>query len=267
MFKRCTFAVGLNFSNLVSECFACAAGSEKSQNHDSHLEGLPPRSEASSDRGTPSSPQERVYIALEALKSQHAIIARSIQSLSSPYNDAQPSTNVSSLPATIEEGDDFEFSRFSTPLARVPIPKRTSFSASVSDSSMSEWFDAMEGYGEGAEEFVLEALSPGDDSELGSKPVTTGSPTETESAESGTDDGDSEADTESVLMKLINDTRKDPSDSPTVQVVRRSELPTGPIGSEGSMFAILKKNVGKVRSINPWWHSVPLNSSFRTCRG
>jgi oxysterol-binding protein-related protein 3/6/7 len=211
---------------------------------------LTPRSKASSERSTPLSPQERVHIALEALKSQHAIISKSIQSLSSPYNDNQGATNMAPLPATIEEDDDSECTRFSTPLTRVPMSKRTSFSTTISDVSMNEWFDAMDGYGEGAQEFILEAPSPGDESELGVSNASTRSPTGTESVDSGTDDSDSEADAESVLMKLINDSRKSPSDSPTLQVVRRSQLPTGPVAGEGSMFAILKKNVGKVCRVN-----------------
>jgi hypothetical protein len=115
---------------------------------------------------------------------------------------------------------------------------------------MNEWFDAMEGYGEGAEEFVLDALGPGDDSELGSKVASTISSFGAEFAESGVDDTDSEADAESVLMKLINNSRNGSTDSATLQVIRRSELPTGPIASEGSMFAMLKKNVGKVCGVN-----------------
>jgi oxysterol-binding protein-related protein 3/6/7 len=240
-------ALALHFNVLSS------AGSS---NHDSHPEVLTPRSEAPSERSTPLSPQERVHIALEALKSQHATISKSIQSLSSPKNDNQGA--VAPLPATIEEDDDSECTRFSTPLTRVQMSKRTSFSTTISDVSMNEWFDAMDGYGEGAQEFILEALSPGDESELGVSNASTSSPTGTESVDSGTDDSDSEADAESVLMKLINDSRKSPSDSPTLQVVRRSQLPTGPVAGEGSMFAILKKNVGKVRRVNFWWHSVAL---------
>jgi hypothetical protein len=238
--------------------FLIVSSSAGSSNHDSHLEGFPPRPEAPSDRGMPLTPLERVHIALEALKSQHAIIAKSIQSISSPYNDNQPTSNIV-RPATIEEDDDIEYTRFSNPFTRVPLSKRNSFSTTVSDGSMNEWFDAMDGYGEGAQEFVLEAQSPGDENELGVSKAATNSPSGTDSVESGTDDSDSEADAESVLMKLTNDSRKDPSDSPTLQVVRRSQLPNGPVTSEGSMFAILKKNVGKVRhSKFWWWHSVAL---------
>jgi hypothetical protein len=58
-------------------------------------------------------------------------------------------------------------------------------------------------------------------------------------------DTDIEQEGEAPLRFPSEDSQTDPTDG-TLQVMRRSQLPAPPVGDEGSLFAMLKKNVGKV---------------------
>ena len=112
-----------------------------------------------------------------------------------------------------------------------------------SQSEPSIWFDAQE-Y-DGAEEFVLDESHPEDaqtsqfpDAPIVKTPSVFSAGTPSSQAES---DSDSESDSGSILPSRAN-----PDQSQDKVIVRRTQLPSPVVGDEGSLFAVLKKNVGKV---------------------
>ena len=175
----------------------------------------------------------RLYAALNALKEQHVLLARAVSSIS--YNDA-PSTSLASslvLPPRVEEGE--EEPHFESPTSS-PTPLVKSERASVATStSDSFWFDAPE-FGDGPEEFLLEPTGADD-----------------RGPDSRIMDPNDRDDSNSVDTDIEEETPKHeptelPSDPPS-QVTRRAQLPSLPPADEGSLFTVLKKNVGKVRFV------------------
>lgn len=107
---------------------------------------------------------------------------------------------------------------------------------------MQEWFDALDG----AEEFVLDVPIPEE---------RTGRMLIDESRSSL-----NQEDAPSIDTDVQEPDRKEhpvptsvASPSESLQVKHRTQLPSPPIRDEGSLFAILKKNVGKVK-IHIWSH-------------
>lgn len=107
--------------------------------------------------------------------------------------------------------------------------------STTSDGNSSVWFDAPEF--DGAEEFVLDA-TPMD--EGGSKILALDAP---DSPREGDEDSDSEL--EDVHSRSQSTQAPPDATSKETQVIRRTQLPSPPVGDEGSLFAVLKKNVGK----------------------
>ncbi|KAI0036658.1 Oxysterol-binding protein-domain-containing protein [Vararia minispora EC-137] len=180
---------------------------------------------------------DRVIDSLNALKMEHAALAKLIASLSSVDLVGSPAL-PSVLPSTLEEGE-----RAPTPKSVLPPSYRASMSGSVSDSA-SEWFDAPDG----AEVHELDTEQDSQTPEGGASHMTrTNSQTSVswvlEVAE--TEGSDTEDEEESPL-KL--DVVHEPF-IPSHQIVRRTQLPSGPVGDEGSIFSVLKKNIGKARRI------------------
>ncbi|KAJ7130101.1 oxysterol binding protein [Mycena crocata] len=186
------------------------------------------------------SAHQRVNDALEALKTQHATLLKSINSLA--ILDVGQSLRGSPLPITAEETAEEEESAtpatdspsasFSTPLSR----KRASILTTTTSESINEWFDADSN--DGAEEFILDIPPALVDSRQSSKIM---------SNDSRSSLGHSSVDTD-----IAGQPSRDPSESSTVDpndalvhITRRSHLPSPPVGDEGSLFTILKKNVGK----------------------
>jgi oxysterol-binding protein-related protein 3/6/7 len=101
---------------------------------------------------------------------------------------------------------------------------RASISTTFSDSHSTEWFDAQEG----VEEFELEQDEPEP-----SKIVIDDSKSSLEETAS--------VDTDISIAELGEG-------EDNVHIVRRNQLPAPVVADEGSLFAILKKNVGKVTS-------------------
>jgi hypothetical protein len=157
---------------------------------------------------------------------------KSLQTLS--YLDTQPhlGSPFSSTPeeATRLPGEPQPISSSTTRPS-----KSGSFS---SDPSVNEWFDASDSLGDGAQEFVLDVETPPPEKEDLYAVDVTGSASCADQDGSDTDD---ELDVEMALSPRHK--RQATEDD---HIVRRTKLPTGPIGDEGSLFAILKKNVGKV---------------------
>ncbi|KAG1783723.1 Oxysterol-binding protein-domain-containing protein [Suillus placidus] len=167
---------------------------------------------------------QQINTALASLKSQHAALLKSL----AHDVTAPPTARGSPLPTTTEEkeAEPLSTSRFNTALTR-----RSNLAismSSLSDSAHNEWFDAEEDLGE---EFFLDVPNPDEEREFIVPQSETSSLNQTASS-----------DEEEHSPPLAHDT--DPSVNAR-QVVRRTRLPSGPMGDEGSLFAILKNNVGK----------------------
>ena len=110
-------------------------------------------------------------------------------------------------------------------------------------SDGSVWYDAPEF--DGAEEFVLDG-TPGEETQ-GSQLSYVDSPTLMEEEDEITE-------TESGSEMAEEELRRAMSPTPGMvngeAISRRLELPSPPVGDEGSLFAVLKKNVGKVGGTN-----------------
>lgn len=115
-----------------------------------------------------------------------------------------------------------------------------------SDGSI--WYDAEE-Y-DGAEEFVLDEVPDDSQASKLTEAAANIEPPSTTSSTANTESSSDSSDVESFLEASPNSETPVDSyniDSPTaMEVVRRTQLPSPPVGDEGSLFAVLKKNVGKV---------------------
>lgn len=124
-----------------------------------------------------------------------------------------------------------------TPLSRKSA--RASIVTSHSDVTTLEWFDAPDG----GEEFFLESsdeLEPTPVDEKSEGQGGLGSSAGSRSSFGGSIN-DLADDTPPIdLKKEVNPAKT------ALKVTRRTQLPSGPVGDEGSLFAVLKKNVGKV---------------------
>jgi len=176
-------------------------------------------------------------IAIETFKDQHTLLTKSLVS----------EAGQSSLPFTGEEDEDSGSTTYN--IHRAPTtPSRRSKRASTAtsiNSSIQEWYDADDGL-DGAQEFTIDELNF-DDTEP-TQPSTITSDTR-----SSADDGDtSSMDTDILSERPISPSVPDPIGTQPLDVqavARRTELPSLPVGDEGSLFTILKKNVGKVGNV------------------
>ena len=105
---------------------------------------------------------------------------------------------------------------------------------------------------DGAEEFVLDEGA--DDAHTGKTEILSlQTPTSSATSDAGAaDESSSESsDEESELYQEPESLAASTaiSEHTVGPVVRRSSLPSPPVGDEGSLFAVLKKNVGKVRAL------------------
>lgn len=113
---------------------------------------------------------------------------------------------------------------------------RHSIATTISDGTY-EWHDAVEDMGSGPEEFVMDTQPYPEHAEKPS-PVPM---------------SDSRSSLEQIQTHSNSDIGQERAESPSTRVtVRRTRLPSPVIGDEGSLFAILKKNIGKV-----WLPRVP----------
>jgi oxysterol-binding protein-related protein 3/6/7 len=182
-----------------------------------------------------SNPYDRLQLAITALKAQHVALS----GLTPFLDNNPPSVLGSPLPATVEEPSEAgqSPSRFASPVARKTWASTVT---SLTSEGGSMWFDAEEEL-DGAEEFFLDAQP----SEAGAvddqMPVLDGQCNSNASGESS--DTDDEEDVARLSMAVDRGVRAD-----TQQLTRRTSLPSGPVSDEGSLFAVFKKNVGKVHS-------------------
>lgn len=162
---------------------------------------------------------------LEQLKTQNATFLKSLQTR---VTVEPPSVYHSSLPPTLEEPVRDE-------LGQLELSERHSMATTISDSTH-EWHDAADVMSDGLEEFVMDAPEqPGQISRVS----TIGSQKSLEQPDRSGDETDLDEDQLAPRDLLKHNTQTS---------IRRSQLPCRILGDEGSLFAVLKQNVGKVGS-------------------
>lgn len=177
-----------------------------------------------------SGPHARLFAVLNTLKEQHAALAKAVSSIS--FTDG-PSSSLSSslvLPPRVDETEEPLHAESpasaSTSLFRSGS-KRASIATTTSDSL---WFDAPE-FDDGPEEFLLESTGADD-----------------QGPDSRMIDSNDREDSNSVDTDIGEETpKREPAELPAdpSRVTRREQLPSLPPADEGSLFTVLKKNVGK----------------------
>lgn len=199
------------------------------------------KAEISTPMDFASSPLQRAFISLAKLKEQHASLSRSFLVHSPADVASSVQASSSHLPATREE-EELIAGRPSTLSPQIKKSRHASIATTESDH---EWFDALEAIGDGAQEFVMDPQTFTDGYSLPSKIMGNDSRSSLDRFEEPNDDSDSD------VGELTELSPTQPSASPIhqidlpVHILRRTELPARPSGDEGSLFAILKKNVGK----------------------
>lgn len=183
---------------------------------------------------------QRLQVGLQSLQYQHSALVQALHS----HTEPGPSLRTSPLLATAKEEEEphTPSSAFST-LGRTSI--RSHRLSVQSDASI--WYDAPE-Y-EGAEEFVLDDSLPEDSqgskiSEITSPGIESIISNDMESSNTGDSETDTEDDAPLKAPELQSTARNNAQ-----LTVRRSQLPSPPVGDEGSLFTVLKKNVGKVLTV------------------
>ena len=183
-----------------------------------------------------SSPLARLHATLTTLKEQHAALAKAVSSIS-PTDG--PSTSLAGslvLPPRVEEGEE-EY-QTESPTSAPPSMFRSKHGSVATSTSDSLWFDAPE-FDDGPEEFLLEPTGA-DDNGPDSRVLDPNGQEDSNSVDTDIEE------TEIPRHESV-ELPSDPS-----QVTRRTQLPSLPPADEGSLFTVLKKNVGKVRVVNLW---------------
>jgi hypothetical protein len=188
----------------------------------------------------------------------------------------------SPLPPTIESNEYLGGRRSATPLGSrsgsvtprsysrysgVALNRMTSLSRAASRrestetsiSGESEWYDAPDMIGE---EFVLEVPGPGGEEVTDSHITNVTNETEIfedDDATSAEDSGDEAEDATAVSLQTHT---RNPSHT-TGRIVWRTQLPSPVVGDEGSLFAVLKKNVGKAGTYSIPYINIRLNADCR----
>lgn len=187
---------------------------------------------------TSDTPLQRLQLALEALKFQHSALTQALGTHS--YADQGFPLRASPLLATAREEEETR-----TPSTGFSTVGRASHRLS-SQSDGSIWYDAEE-Y-DGAEEFVLDDGL--DDVQVKTEALSVVTPTSSSTStgladlESSSESSDEESVAYEESPESLGASTTIPAKE-TAAVVRRTQLPSPPVGDEGSLFAVLKKNVGK----------------------
>ncbi|CAL1696578.1 unnamed protein product [Somion occarium] len=179
-------------------------------------------------------PLQRLQLAIESLQHQHSALLKSVSSLNH-IDTSLPASRGSPLATTAEETVPGSPSSGYGTIGRAS--RRLSAMSTHSDGSV--WFDAPDF--DGAEEYILDA-TPGEE-EQPSQFFDAGSQSSANNTDT-LDYSDSESEVESV-ERLLEEKPSEPVPVENIQVTRRTHLPSPPVGDEGSLFAVLKKNVGK----------------------
>lgn len=181
-----------------------------------------------------TSHDHQIALLLDKLREQHKSLSDSLMSASMLHNHPK-----SPLQRTMEESGVTPTIRNSQLWQTMSSHNRSSISTILSgtDGSGSIWYDAAEGDDWTAEEYVLEEDEHVEDASGGEK----GSRMEADSSM------EKDRETENDYELAEDDT---PEEKPISSVDRRTRLPSRPPGDEGSLFAVLKKNVGQVELLS-----------------
>jgi hypothetical protein len=189
------------------------------------------------DEDVPSDPSphgalfQGIENSINLLKSQHAILSKLLQP--SPLSEPTSPASRVSLPNTVVEEELPAHKPTSPRMAYSPYkhPHRASYATSISESTH-EWFDAEDG----PEEFFVEvndiSTASGLLERLPSQATTVDASSADDHSSIDTDFGENQAAEVAPVEQG--------------QTVYRTQLPVPCTEDEGSLFAILKKNVGKV---------------------
>ena len=165
---------------------------------------------------------QHVTTILNTLKTQHASLVTSLQQ--SVRIEPAYYLRTSPLPMTAEEDSEA--------LPVIPSLKHSRQNSFATISSLNEWYDAPDG----PEEFVMHTDEPEPMEPVAS--LDNRSSCHSEAFSCG------DTDIEDDVAKNQDQERRVQQDRS--QVIRRSELPAIAANDEGSLFAILKNNVGRV---------------------
>lgn len=181
---------------------------------------------------------ERVKSIVDTLKSQHLALVKSINTLSQ-YDPSQGThAPASPLSYTAEEDEGADKRSARNPAVPARRSDRISIATTVSES-IHEWFDALDEGAEGPEEFLIDPQNAPDGGDQPSQILASNHSSVSDRLDNSSIDTD-------INDDAVKDTTVEGNKALTgVQIVRRTELPAPPAGDEGSLFAILKKNVGK----------------------
>jgi hypothetical protein len=165
---------------------------------------------------------EEIRTKFDRLKAQYVVLMKGM-------NSAMQETSFATSPLSTMPEEDVSVRR--APTAKSVSASRRSVRNSIATTaseSFVEWFDAED---EGPQEFIMD-LGP-QVSEPSSQLVSL-------------DDDDSSVNTD-IVERVSSPV---PEETLNLQVARRTQLPCLAPVDEGSLFAILKKNVGKVSKIS-----------------
>ncbi|ELU43243.1 Erf4 domain-containing protein [Rhizoctonia solani AG-1 IA] len=192
---------------------------------DGTLVGATPRvSFAGSVASAPSTVHSYLTSTIQTLKTQHSALTTLLEA-----RNITPIPNRTASPLMGAAID----------LSRSRSVSRVSRHSMASEVTSQMWFDASDG----ADEFFLDA----DESESGAIRAVSEKHSDVESDEECEDVVDEESSEDEPEPEPAPTLESDVSAIPSTAVVRRTKLPAPNTGEEGSLFAVLKKNVGKVR--------------------
>ncbi|KAF8807598.1 oxysterol binding protein [Phlegmacium glaucopus] len=169
---------------------------------------------------------QRIRSVFDTLKSQHSTLLKAMQT-------SLPDMLAQTLSPTAEEQEDADYQ---TPRSLTPRTRRSlhdSVATSFSDDHF-EWFDATDAF-DGPEEFVMEPIQDVPEP-VGLLATDVQSNSDNSSIDTNIDDLDTLAAPAPGVLT---------TSSGNFKVVRRTELPAPSCSDEGSLFTILKKNIGK----------------------
>ena len=207
----------------------------------SHQGQTPSRASVNSHNAphlTSTYPNEKALVLLDTLREQHDQLTTALGRLSS----LQLHSQRRSSPVQSRTSEDIATPTASSPALWQAVGGsniRGSFSSAWSNTDGSSvWFDAIEGDELGVEEFIVQEHDEPEDDESVTGPVAI----ETELSNSLDKNEESEVEADISIDESLG-----PPDNSHLNVMRRTRLPAKPVGDEGSLFAVLKKNVGQVR--------------------
>ncbi|KAH8120256.1 Oxysterol-binding protein-domain-containing protein [Phellopilus nigrolimitatus] len=175
---------------------------------------------------SPQHSHEQLAILIAKLREEHTSLSETLSSMSYSHHHLR-----SPVQRTIDEETVFNPATRNTALRQSMNMSYRQSMSTITDSA-SIWYDASDGEEPRAEEYVVRD-GPGEEE-------STSAMDSPKTEADGSLDQEEEEEEENDIVE--DDTPEEKSDLP---VNRRTRLPAGPNGEEGSLFTILKKNVGQ----------------------